>query len=259
MPLLIAAITAAAVVLAGGGAAFWLCVPAALLACAQSPTRWRAARGTAGVVGAAALATRLYRHSLPPPALAAIVPLLSAAVLVAARERLERERDTLRQSALTDPLTGIANRRALLARIEYEIARHARTRHGFALMMVDLDGFKALNDRFGHPAGDDLLRDVAAALRYTIRAQDTVARIGGDEFCVLAPETAGEGAARLEARIARAVGNVTAGVEQLSGSVGVATFPRDGRVAQDLLMAADHRLLAAKRKRGSGRRRPKAA
>ena len=125
----------------------------------------------------------------PSPALAILIPAASVAILLVVRERVERERNALRQTALTDPLTGLANRRSLLSRIDYEIARHTRSRGTFALIMLDLDGFKQLNDRFGHPTGDDLLRDVAIALKRAVRDQDTVARIGGDEFCVLAPET----------------------------------------------------------------------
>jgi diguanylate cyclase (GGDEF)-like protein len=259
MLLLIAAITAGAVVLAGGGDAFWLCVPAALLAAARSATRATAALSTAGVVGAAAVPALIEHRSLPPAALAASIPLLSAAILVGTRERLERERDALRRTALTDPLTGIANRRSLLSRIDYEIARHARTGHGFAVVMIDLDGFKSLNDRFGHLAGDDLLRDVAQALQRTIRAQDTVARIGGDEFCVLAPETEEPGIHRLRTRVEWAVSTVTAGVHTLRASVGVASFPADGRTAQELLAAADHGLLSAKRALGSTRIKRRAA
>lgn len=256
---LIAAGTALAVALAGGGGAFWLCIPAALLAVARSRTRVSAALTTAVVVAAAAAPVVVDHHPLPPASLAVVVPVLSAAVLVGVRERLERERDALRHSALTDPLTGIANRRSLLSRIDYEIVRHARSRHGFAVVMIDLDGFKALNDRFGHLAGDDLLRDVAQALERTIRAQDTVARIGGDEFCVLAPETAGPGIQRLKTRVEWAVTSVTAGVETLKGSVGVASFPADGRSAQELLSGADERLLAAKRALGPARARRRAA
>jgi diguanylate cyclase (GGDEF)-like protein len=175
------------------------------------------------------------------------------------RERLEREREALRNVALSDPLTGIANRRLLLSRAEYEIARHRRTRHSFALVMLDLDGFKLLNDRFGHAAGDELLCDVAAALTQTMRAQDTVARLGGDEFCVLAPETDGPRTIPLARRIAETVREATAGIETLSASVGVAVFPHDGVEASALLQAADERLLAAKRERGTRGSRRRAA
>ncbi len=245
----IALTTSFAVFLADGGNAFWLCVPAVLLACASSRTRLGAALATAIVIAAAATPSVALLHvrPLPSPLLALLAPIASATVLVAMRERLERERDAMRDFALSDPLTGIANRRSLLWRAEYEIARHTRARRRFALVMLDLDGFKLLNDRFGHPAGDDLLRDVAVALERSMRAQDTVARIGGDEFCVLAPETAAPGTDRLAARIAQAVGDVTVGVETVRASLGIAVFPDDGISATALLLAADQRLLSAKR------------
>jgi len=189
---------------------------------------------------------------------------LSLACAAALRQRLvvlERERDTLRRDALSDPVTGVANRRSLLARADYEIARHRRAGQSFALVMLDLDGFKQLNDRFGHAAGDDLLRDVAGALRRAMRAQDTVARFGGDEFCVLAPETDEHGTERLAAKVSAAVRDVSVGMEAVGGSVGVALFPQDATSAAELMHAADERLLAAKRRRpaGAGRAQRRAA
>jgi diguanylate cyclase (GGDEF)-like protein len=190
-------------------------------------------------------------------------PVSFAAVAVVARRQfqLERERDTLRRDALSDPVTGVANRRSLLVRADYEIARHERAGRSFALVMLDLDGFKQLNDRFGHAAGDDLLRDVAGALRRAMRAQDTVARFGGDEFCVLAPETDQRGTERLAAKVTQAVRDVSVGVETVAGSVGVAVFPADGTSAAELMRVADERLLAAKRRRpaGAGRAQRRAA
>ncbi|HWF72160.1 MAG TPA: GGDEF domain-containing protein [Solirubrobacteraceae bacterium] len=254
---LIALFTAGAVFLGGGGSAFWLCVPTVLLACAATRTRRGATLATALVLAAAGVPTAawMHLHPLPSPLLALLVPVTSAAVLVAVRERLGRERDAMRDFALSDPLTGIANRRSLLWRADYEIARHTRAQRKFALVMLDLDGFKLLNDRFGHPAGDDLLRAIAIALERAMRAQDTVARIGGDEFCVLAPETEERGTQRLAARISQAVAGATAGVDTVQASVGIAVFPDDGMTAAALLHAADQRLLGAKRRRGAGRRR----
>jgi diguanylate cyclase (GGDEF)-like protein len=258
---LIALATAGVVVLAGGGDAFWLCLPTVLLASASSRTRLGAALSAATVIASAAVPAVASIHLRPLPSLplALVVPAASVAVLVAVRERLERERDALRHFALSDPLTGIANRRSLLARIEYEVARHTRAGCSFALLMLDLDGFKDPHDRFGHAAGDDLLRDVAAAMKRSIRGQDTVARIGGDEFCVLAPETDRPGTRRLAARIARAVSDVTAGVEGLRASSGVALFPDDGVSPAALMHAADQRLLSAKRERQRSRARRRAA
>jgi diguanylate cyclase (GGDEF)-like protein len=125
--------------------------------------------------------------------------------------------------------------------------------------MLDLDGFKALNDRFGHAAGDDLLREVAAALRRAMREQDTVARLGGDEFCVLAPETDAAGAQRALTRAMAAVARVTAGVDTLAASAGAAVFPEDGTGIEPLLNAADQRLLELKRRRQRARPQRRAA
>jgi diguanylate cyclase (GGDEF)-like protein len=251
----IAAATAAAVAIAKNGQAAWVGVPAALLA--AGATRGRAA-GTAAaitVVGADLIAASSVAstHGRPSVALLVLVAAASVAILLAVRDRVGRERDALRASALTDPLTGAANRRSLLARIDYEISRHDRTRRSFALLMLDLDGFKLLNDRFGHPAGDDLLREVAGALARVIRDQDTVARVGGDEFCVLAPETDEAGAERLISRVEMAVARVTAGADSLGASAGAAIFPSDGKTAEGLLQAADQNLLASKRQSQTAR------
>jgi len=261
MLVVIALTTAGVVALVGGGSAFWLSTPAALLACTASRTPRRGVLAAAVIVALSAGAARLLAHvHTPPPVwMMILVPAISVAVTLTGRRRLERERDVLRRTSLTDPLTGIANRRALLARAEYEVGRHARLGHSFALVMLDLDGFKGLNDRFGHAAGDDLLREVAAALTQTIRSQDTAARIGGDEFCVLAPETTGPGIEQLQARLRDAVAGVTVGIEAVRASLGTAAFPADGRRAEDLLHAADHRLLAAKRELPRERRQPRAA
>ena len=184
-----------------------------------------------------------------------LVPVTSVAIVELTREQARREQAALRDVALTDPLTRIANRRRLLAQADYEVARHQRSGRRFALVMLDLDGFKSLNDRFGHAAGDDLLRDVAAALNRAMRAQDTVARIGGDEFCVLAPETDLDGAQQLATRVAQAVAEVTAGVQTVRGSVGTAVFPDDGIDPAELMQIADEQLLAAKRRRPPGHQR----
>jgi diguanylate cyclase (GGDEF)-like protein len=250
-------LTAGVVFLVGGGELAWLCLPASLLAASQCRSRQGAAVGTMTVLGLTAAASALTHNAgRPSAALMLLVGALCAAVLRVGGERLVREREQLREFALSDPVTGIANRRSLLLRADYEIARHARSQGSFALVMLDLDGFKQLNDRFGHAAGDDLLRDVAVALTHAMRAQDTVARFGGDEFCVLAPETDEGGSERLAAKVTRAVRDVSAGLDAVAGSVGVAIFPTDGRSAAGLMQAADERLLEAKRRRpGHARRR----
>jgi diguanylate cyclase (GGDEF)-like protein len=258
---LIAAAAALAVTGAGGGQAFWLCLPAVVPAVAVARTRLGAAIGGSAVVAAGAIASAVWYpgRPLPAPLLALVVTAASVIALLAWRERLERERDALRDVALSDPLTGIANRTLLLARADYEVARHRRVKRSFTVLMLDLDGFKLLNDRFGHAAGDDLLRDVAAALTRSMRAQDTAARIGGDEFCVLAPETDEIGSHRLAARIQQAVGEVTAGIERIEASVGIAVYPTDGVTAPALMQEADRRPLSVKRERRRGRAERRAA
>jgi diguanylate cyclase (GGDEF)-like protein len=257
----ISIITAVVVALAGGGEAFWLSLPAALLAASLARTRGETLLSAAAVVAAAALPLTGWLNvgSVPSPLLTILILAASVAVLVAVRERLEREHDALRNVALSDPLTGIANRRLLLSRAEYEIARHTRMGHSFALVMLDLDGFKLLNDRFGHAAGDELLCDVAVALTRAMRAQDTVARIGGDEFCVLAPETDASHALPLARRISATVAEASVGIDALKASVGIAVFPEDGIDSGTLLQAADHRLLDVKRVRPGTRARRRAA
>lgn len=182
-----------------------------------------------------------------PVWMALVIPALTALLLLIDRARLQRERDALLSFALTDPLTGLANRRSLLSRADYEIARHVRDGRSFAVVMIDLDGFKALNDRFGHAAGDELLCDVGGSLLAALRAQDTVARLGGDEFCVMAPETDRGGTRALAHRVTRAVSRASAGVDALEATIGIALFPEDGRTVGQLMHVADQRLIAAKR------------
>jgi diguanylate cyclase (GGDEF)-like protein len=242
--------TAGLVALLGGGEAFWLCLPTALLLAAPARRVRDATLGAAFAV-AGALAPSLASASLgprPPLGVAVVVVGASVAIMQAVIRRLEGERDSYRGAAMSDPLTGLANRRALSERIRYEVARHARQEHSFAVLALDLDGFKGVNDRFGHDAGDELLREVAAALQEAVREQDTVARLGGDEFCVLGPETSRAGGEQLADRISESLSRVTTAVRGLSASIGVAVFPEDGRNAQAVLTAADQRQIDAKRR-----------
>ncbi len=247
--LLVAALVAA-FALVSGGEGFWICLPGALVLAAAEPSpRGGLAAPPLGVAVAA-----------PPPLMpAALVVPASVGILLALRSRLERERDAMRRYALRDPLTGLANRRALDERLGYEIARHTRHGESFSVLALDLDGFKAVNDRFGHDAGDELLREAAAALVEVVRAQDTVVRLGGDEFCVLAPQTGEASADRLTARVRDALAGVTAGLSGLSASIGTAVFPADGTTPDALLAVADLSALEAKRRSRGVRPRRQAA
>jgi diguanylate cyclase (GGDEF)-like protein len=171
-------------------------------------------------------------------------------VLLARRLRVSYE--TLWALARRDELTGVGNYRSLHERLVEEIARHRRHSREFALILLDLDGFKAVNERLGHLQGDRLLAEIGAALGDEVRAEDSVFRQGGDEFAVIVAEShaeeAEEVAARLRDRVARR-GLGTDDVFTISAATGFAMFPADGVTVDDLLGFADADLFAAKRGR----------
>jgi diguanylate cyclase (GGDEF)-like protein len=182
-----------------------------------------------------------------------LMPMLwvAAAVVTYLREGLVAGQRELADLARRDPLTGVGNRRLLAERLRYELARHRRTERELALLVLDLDGFKEVNDELGHPAGDRLLADVAAALVATVRDGDTVVRHGGDEFCVVAPETGDAEAEALAVRIRGALGAIETVNGPLTATIGAAIFPKDAPTAELLLAAAD----SAERVAKSGRHR----
>lgn len=152
----------------------------------------------------------------------------------------------LEQLARLDPLTEIGNRRLLDERLDYELTRHERSGRELALIVLDLNGFKQINDVLGHGVGDLLLRDTAAALSGAVRTQDTVARQGGDEFCVLAPEAGRLEAEEIVAHIRGALAAVDAGGKPLRAAIGYAVFPTDAGKGADLHEVADARQRADK-------------
>jgi len=158
--------------------------------------------------------------------------------------------DLLRHQASTDSLTGLGNHRRLFEVLHAEICRSKRTGREFSLLLLDLDGLKKVNDRFGHPIGDRALCRLGNILRDCCRSVDTLARHGGDEFAAILPET-GVAAATL---VVRRICEVLArdGEEPaLSVSVGIASFPHDADSIGTLLYAADRALYAMKEKRQS--------
>ncbi|MBT2341572.1 MULTISPECIES: putative bifunctional diguanylate cyclase/phosphodiesterase [Pseudomonas] len=155
----------------------------------------------------------------------------------------------LTQLALHDPLTGLPNRVLLADRIDQAMHRVEEQGGCFALMFIDLDGFKPVNDAFGHHMGDLLLRDVALRLREDLRSQDTLARIGGDEFVLLVQLAEPDDALRLAARQVGLIGRTFRVAEhdlQISASVGIAVYPGNGCNAEELLMNADAAMYHAK-------------
>jgi diguanylate cyclase (GGDEF)-like protein len=179
----------------------------------------------------------------------ACLAVVAVGVVVMAR-RLQTSHRALWELARRDELTGVGNYRSLHERLAEEIARHGRHDRQFALILLDLDGFKQVNELYGHLEGDRLLTEVGLALRDEVRGEDAVFRQGGDEFAVIVEETdteeAGEVAARIRARIAHRGFGTDADLP-LSGSTGFALFPADGTSAEALLGFADLDLLAAKR------------
>jgi diguanylate cyclase (GGDEF)-like protein len=172
---------------------------------------------------------------------------VAAGVVAFLRERLEIGQDAMRRVAERDPLTGVGNYRTLYERLEYEIARHARHDRRFALALLDLDGFKQVNETHGHLEGDRLLREVGSVLLETVRGQDTVARQGGDEFSVLAPESGPVDALALARRLQRSLRRVRIGDTPLTTSIGYAVFPDHGTTPEALLGHADAALWRSKR------------
>lgn len=152
--------------------------------------------------------------------------------------------------ALHDPLTGLPNRILLDDRIEQALRRSHRTGERFTLIVVDLDGFKDVNDIRGHRAGDFVLRTLARRFETVVRESDTVARVGGDEFVVLSAETASETATTLVRRLRHALRrpiNVDGTTIEIDGSIGWAVFPTDGGTSDELLSRADGQMYATKR------------
>jgi diguanylate cyclase (GGDEF)-like protein len=195
-----------------------------------------------------------YTHSHPVQALVVLVLMfLSMSVnfgfLLMAIDRLRNEVADL---ALLDDLTGVGNRRHLLHRLSEECARSERSGEPFALLLVDLDGFKAVNDTHGHAAGDACLQHFAVMAQTRLRPGDMLARAGGDEFCIVLPaSTLREGAmiARRILDVCRADAAACVGADvPISLSIGVAQWTRDtGPYPDRLMAAADHALYAAKR------------
>lgn len=168
-----------------------------------------------------------------------------------------RQRDQLRQLALYDSLTGLPNRYILEDRIEHAISAQQRNRTSVcALLFVDLDGFKNVNDQFGHKAGDALLQAVAQRLQQTVRQSDTVGRWGGDEMVIL---LANSDRPRLAVLVEQIRNAVEAPVEfsghslHVGASIGLAVAPDDGNTLDALIQAADNKMYADKTLRRSAK------
>ncbi|MBS2029815.1 MAG: diguanylate cyclase [Deltaproteobacteria bacterium] len=168
-------------------------------------------------------------------------------------ETLRRERDELARLAITDPLTGLYNPRHLRKRLDEEFRRTLRYGQPLALLIIDLDRFKRINDTFGHPVGDAVLRHVSGVLQNALRTTDLLARQGGEEFAAVLPQTARAGADLVARRLGAALEQspyLLRGHPPLSitASIGVSHAPAAGVSSpDDLVAAADEALYRAKR------------
>jgi diguanylate cyclase (GGDEF)-like protein len=151
------------------------------------------------------------------------------------------------EDSLTDPLTGLPNRRSMFVHLSRELARAERLKSEVALIVMDVDGFKAINDTYGHNVGDHALREVASALQGALRPYDLCVRYAGDEFIVVLADCSREAAdlkrRELQARIAEIQLDVRAGKRlRLAVSAGASVFPQDGGTYEALLADADQRM-----------------
>ena len=164
---------------------------------------------------------------------------------------IDRLRNEVADLALMDDLTGVANRRQLLRRLEEACAMSQRSSEPFALLVIDLDGFKQINDTHGHAAGDACLQHFTLMTQMQLRPGDLLARTGGDEFCIVLPDTTLREGAMIARRVLAACHDDAAGCSgtdiPIAASIGVAQWTQDiGTHSERLMAAADHALYAAK-------------
>jgi two-component system cell cycle response regulator len=183
--------------------------------------------------------------------LAAIAVLLAPAALALGRERVWREAQAYAQAAVIDPVSGLFNRRYFQGRLDEELQRAIRQLTSVGLLMVDLDGFKSINDRFGHVAGDLVIRDISEILRRSVRIFDVCTRFGGEEFAVMMPGGTVDSAGAIAERIRQRVEAYQRSEPDLAdlkvtASIGVAVSP-PGVTARELIERADRALYRAKR------------
>jgi two-component system cell cycle response regulator len=166
------------------------------------------------------------------------------------------------EDSLTDPLTGLPNRRSMFVHLSRELARAERLKSEVALIVMDVDGFKAINDTYGHNVGDHALREVAVALQGALRPYDLCVRYAGDEFIVVLADCSREAAEikrrELQSRIAEIQVDVRAGKRlRLAVSAGASVFPDDGSTYETLLAAADQGMYRDKAQRRGHLTRPR--
>jgi len=172
----------------------------------------------------------------------------------------DRDMSTLRVNAITDPLTGLYNRRFLLDHLDREVSRAERGGGVVSVLMMDLQGFKTINDRLGHPMGDGILVRTARVIRESLRMVDAGCRYGGDEFVAVLPNSDVVNSLMVAERIRQRVSRIRLPLRvglRVGINYGVASFPTDGRVLDFLLKMSDIRLYSSKLQSGSAFPRPR--
>ncbi len=231
--------------------------PALLFAAAGIGFAWRQRRSTSLVdqtflaaiwinVACHVVASQSARLLDAPFTLAQVLKVSSYAIVLGGA-LLDNARlfDQVQRLAVTDALTGLSNYRTLINVMESEVQRSRRTGRPFAILLLDLDGLKAINDRYGHLVGSRAICRLANILRVHSRAMDTTARYGGDEFAVVLPEAGEEAAALVGRRICERLAK-DGEVPHVAVSIGAAVFPKDGETIDALFNAADRSLYAMK-------------
>jgi diguanylate cyclase (GGDEF)-like protein len=170
-------------------------------------------------------------------------------------QQLERQRAELETLATRDPLTGLFNRREFVRLAEEELARARRNHSALSLLMIDLDHFKTINDRFGHPAGDDVLRNVAELMARSVRQTDRVARFGGEEFMLLLPDTSAADALHLANKLRHKLADtpIASIGAPVTASMGLACMPAGKTLALDTLLRQTDRALYQAKHMGRNR------
>ena len=181
-----------------------------------------------------------------------IIGCIGMALDITERKKTE---DEIRFRASHDGLTGLANYREFFESLEREVRRTERTRRTFALLLLDLDDLKSINDRFGHLAGNRALKRLARVMKEHCRTTEIAARYGGDEFAILLLDAEGERAQNVAERIGRCLRSQTDS-HPLSVSIGYSVYPADGSSAPELFEAADKRLYQSKKPRNSSEHKP---
>jgi diguanylate cyclase (GGDEF)-like protein len=162
-------------------------------------------------------------------------------------ETLRKKNEELELLSTTDSLTGLSNHRSLMKRLDDEVARFKKGKHGFSVLVGDVDHFKQYNDAFGHPAGDEVLQTIAEIMRDSTRKNDCCARYGGEEFVIVLPDTAITDALDTAEHIRARVAAKKFNGKKMTLSIGVASFPEDADDAEAIIAVADEALYQAKR------------